>query len=435
MNLVRFVAVLFGHLKGTYIKMRAVILIALFLCGTNALPEVAPQMMSERQARIITDQVIEDIEDISQAIRDMGLDPLLIEHDIYDYELPVPVIFNAAAELIDIRSFGLSDIVIEDMSINILQSRLDFRVVLPHIHFSAKKAKGEVTLFGETLTAELDGTVDVRNIDAIGHANYLLGLISGISIPNVDVELIISQITSKLQLTIQGTDIKMRVVTLFALVLLGVNALPEIDPKITSDRQARFIVDQIIEEIENIAQSIRDMGLDPLAIEHDTFEYALPVPALFNAAAEVEDVRSFGLSNIVVEHMDLLILAIYNRLDFHIALPHIHFFARKAKGLVDTFGEKLIVEGDGSVDIRNVDIVGRAYISLGISGITVSGIDMDFKVGRTSSNIRLAINGQNFSEEANRIFNTKIPNVLDEFSDEINELLEIILIDIINENL
>ncbi|KAF9791344.1 hypothetical protein SFRURICE_021510 [Spodoptera frugiperda] len=206
MNLVRFVAVLFGHLKGTYIKMRAVILIALFLCGTNALPEVAPQMMSERQARIITDQVIEDIEDISQAIRDMGLDPLLIEHDIYDYELPVPVIFNAAAELIDIRSFGLSDIVIEDMSINILQSRLDFRVVLPHIHFSAKKAKGEVTLFGETLTAELDGTVDVRNIDAIGHANYLLGLISGISIPNVDVELIISQITSKLQLTIQGDD-------------------------------------------------------------------------------------------------------------------------------------------------------------------------------------------------------------------------------------
>ncbi|KAF9791345.1 hypothetical protein SFRURICE_021511 [Spodoptera frugiperda] len=107
---------------------------------------------------------------------------------------------------------------------------------------------------------------------------------------------------------LKGTDIKMRVVTLFALVLLGVNALPEIDPKIS-----------------------------------------------------------------------------------------------KAKGLVDTFGEKLIVEGDGSVDIRNVDIVGRAYISLGISGITVSGIDMDFKVGRTS--------------------------------DEINELLEIILIDIINENL
>ncbi|CAH1643192.1 unnamed protein product [Spodoptera littoralis] len=206
MNLIRFRSSSIWTFK-RYIKMRAVILFALFVFGVNALPEVEPQILSGRQARnIITDQVIEDIEDISQAIRDMGLDPFLIDHDVYEYELPVPVLFNAAAELEDIRSFGLSDIVIEDMSLSVLQSRLNFRIVLPHIHISAKKVKGEVTLFGEKLTVELDGSVDVRNIDAVGHAGYRAGLISGISISHVDIDLKIEQIVSKLQLVIQGQD-------------------------------------------------------------------------------------------------------------------------------------------------------------------------------------------------------------------------------------
>ncbi|CAH1643193.1 unnamed protein product [Spodoptera littoralis] len=230
----------------------------------------------------------------------------------------------------------------------------------------------------------------------------------------------------------------MRAVTLIAVLFLGVNALPEVDPQIVSGRQARnAITDQILEEIENISQTIKDMGLDPLLIEHESFEYQLPVPALFNAAAEVEDVRSFGLSDIVVENLNLVLFPFFNRLDFHIELPHIHFFARKAKGQVASFGETLIVEGDGSVDIRNINIVGRANIRLTgvIIGDLISAIEIDFTVGQISSNIRLAINGQNYSEEVNNLINVKIPAVLDEFSDEINELIEIILLDILNENL
>ncbi|CAH0698758.1 unnamed protein product [Spodoptera exigua] len=226
----------------------------------------------------------------------------------------------------------------------------------------------------------------------------------------------------------------MRTVTLLALFLLGVNALPEFDTQLANERQARLVTGQIIEGIEEISQAIRDMGLDPISIEKETLEYELPVPVIFNAAAEVEDFRSFGISDIVVERMDLSI--IFSRVDFHIVLPHIHFFARKAKGEVTLFGEKLTAEGDGNLDIRNIDVVGRVNYRLRpISGVTLTNLDIDFKIGQIRSFIRLAIQGQNYSPQITNFINNQIPATLDEFSAEINELLEIVLLDMINENL
>ncbi|KAJ8733758.1 hypothetical protein PYW07_014309 [Mythimna separata] len=173
-------------------------------------PSFEPEALASRDSRFITgpieNQVIEAIEGISQDIRDIGLDPLHIKKETYVYELPVPVIFNAVAFLEEVLSTGLSDIVVNDMNYSLLWSRLTFELEIPHIHLSARAADGVVTLFGEKLTASVDGRCDIRGIFVKGEVRVNVGIISGISIRDVDIDLNVGQIISSIRLLILGNN-------------------------------------------------------------------------------------------------------------------------------------------------------------------------------------------------------------------------------------
>ncbi|PZC87340.1 hypothetical protein B5X24_HaOG201576 [Helicoverpa armigera] len=57
------------------------------------------------------------------------------------------------------------------------------------------------------------------------------------------------------------------------------------------------------------------------------------------------------------------------------------------------------------------------------------------KCGLASSNVKLVVQGKNYSCKVNRHIGSTIPNTIKAFNPEINELLEIILMDILTEHL
>ncbi|PZC87337.1 hypothetical protein B5X24_HaOG201573 [Helicoverpa armigera] len=72
----------------------------------------------------------------------------------------------------------------------------------------------------------------------------------------------------------------MKTIIALAILVVGISAtaLPGLNSETANERSARFITDNIVSEIENVSQQIKDAGLDPLHIEREVLEYALPVP-------------------------------------------------------------------------------------------------------------------------------------------------------------
>ncbi|KAJ8735057.1 hypothetical protein PYW08_014307 [Mythimna loreyi] len=215
---------------------------------------------------------------------------------------------------------------------------------------------------------------------------------------------------------------------------------PSFEPDAMASRDSRSgpissqVETRVIEVIEEISENIRDSGLDPLYIPKENYAYALPVPVIFNAAAFLENILGYGLSDIVINDMNYSV--ILSRLDFALELPLIHFSARAATGEVTLFGEKLSAAADGRLDIQRITVRGRVYVRVGvISGVSIRSVTVDLNLGRIISNIRLAIQGNNYSQEINKFLSQTIPATLEEFKDEVDELIAILLLDIINENL
>ncbi|XP_063890826.1 uncharacterized protein LOC110371158 [Helicoverpa armigera] len=230
----------------------------------------------------------------------------------------------------------------------------------------------------------------------------------------------------------------MKTIITLAILVVGISAtaLPGSNSETADERSARFITDNIVSEIENVSQQIKDAGLDPLHIEREVLEYALPVPVIFNANAILENIVSTGLSDIVVKDINLTILILSARLDLELELPYIHVFARNINANATVFGNTLDVRGDGRVDIRNLVIKLDVRVNIGIiSGISISSVTADLSIPNISTNIRLAIQGKNYSEQVNKLIAKTIPDTLNEFNEELNELIGIIVKDIINDNL
>uniref|UniRef100_A0A2A4JFY1 Uncharacterized protein n=1 Tax=Heliothis virescens TaxID=7102 RepID=A0A2A4JFY1_HELVI len=226
----------------------------------------------------------------------------------------------------------------------------------------------------------------------------------------------------------------MKTIVAFAVLIVGISAsaLSGLNSDSGLERSARFVTDTIVSEIENVSQQIKDAGLDPLHIKKENFDFALPVPVIFNANAVVEDLMSTGLSDIVVKHINYVF--ILGRLDLVLELPFIHLFARALNLDATLFGETLSVRSDGRIDIRNLVLTLDVRVSYWL-GISISSVTADLEIPTVSTNIRLAIQGNNYSEQINELIGKTIPDTLNEFNDEINELLGIVLKDMINDQL
>ncbi|XP_026726461.1 uncharacterized protein LOC113492929 [Trichoplusia ni] len=232
----------------------------------------------------------------------------------------------------------------------------------------------------------------------------------------------------------KGNSVKMKSFIAFALLIVGIsaNAVPTSNVVTTDGRN--FVSDAIIEAIEDVQQSIIDAGLDPLIVKKEVFTYALPVPTILSAAALVEEVYGFGLSNIVINHINYALLA--SRLDFDIELPLIHLSADKVIAEANLFNINAEGSLDGRIDLQSLRVKGVVNVNIGIiSGISISNVDIDLTLGSIDTNIRLVIQGNNYSEQINKFISETIPEVLDEFKDDIDELLGIVIRDIVNDNL
>ena len=220
----------------------------------------------------------------------------------------------------------------------------------------------------------------------------------------------------------------MKYLIAFAVIIAGINALPQTQ----SDGPERIVTGAIIDAINDLSQSIKDLGLDPLNIKREEREYALPVPVIFNAAGFIEDLLSFGLSDIRVNRMDYSVLLF--RLTYDVELPLIHLSVGDAYGEVTLFGETLQGEAAGSVEINSIRVNGQVNVSVGIiSGISIRSLTVNFALNNINSNLKAVLGGYDLSEFVNTLLGETIPNTLVEYRTDINRLLEIIALEIAND--
>ncbi|KAG6458375.1 hypothetical protein O3G_MSEX010828 [Manduca sexta] len=176
-------------------------------------------------------------------------------------------------------------------------------------------------------------------------------------------------------------------------------------------KQQRIVVNIISSLIEDLILSIQDAGLDPMHIEQEKYEWALPVPAILNANAIVENVRSNGLSNIVINRLSFATLT--TRLNFDIELPRVEFSVGGASAQVSTFGAKVEGRAHGRLAISRIRIVGEVRVSLGIiSGISIRNLRLDFTLGGIESDLNVVIQGHDISEPLNDFIGVRIPRAL-----------------------
>ncbi|KOB77135.1 hypothetical protein OBRU01_04590 [Operophtera brumata] len=227
----------------------------------------------------------------------------------------------------------------------------------------------------------------------------------------------------------------MQTLIALSLLIVGITSLPQrqIIAGINLHNE-RLVTGSIVEAIEDASQAIKDAGLDPLYVEKEATEYALPVPVLFNLSGDLEEFLFTGLSNIVVHNINYSIIT--NRLTFDIRLPLIELSLGKAVKDVTVFGSRVESYASGRLAVVGIRLTGNVRVSIGIiTGISIRSIDLDFSLGGIESELKIMTHGKDFSEPINRFLGEIIPGVLTEYSKEINELLEIVAKDVIEANL
>ncbi|XP_075978368.1 uncharacterized protein LOC142978028 [Anticarsia gemmatalis] len=220
----------------------------------------------------------------------------------------------------------------------------------------------------------------------------------------------------------------------FALLIAGISASVVPQTEETSVSSERIVTGQIIAAINDLSQSIADAGLDPLNIKREAVSYALPVPVIFNAAAFVEEILCFGLSDIRINRMSYNALTF--RLYFDLELPRIHLSAGTAFGQATLFDNKFEAEVSGGFDINRIRVIGTVHVRvLPISGISIRSISINFTVGSVYSYLKVSLLGQDISDPINTLLADTIPDTLKAFKSDIDKLLELVLFDIIDANL
>ncbi|XP_013196194.2 uncharacterized protein LOC106139316 [Amyelois transitella] len=219
----------------------------------------------------------------------------------------------------------------------------------------------------------------------------------------------------------------------FVILLAGVGAVPSLNQVATDEvaakANARFIEGIIADAIGDVAQGIRDAGLDPLNIEQLQEVYRLPVTDLVNIEGIVENLSSTGLSNIIIENANYGILT--SRLRLTVALPRISVSADAADVDSTILGWNFRAGVSGSLEILEPRVAVDVRIQLGIiSGISIRSLDIDFSLGGIESDLSVSIQGNDYSNAINTFAGETLPNALANHRAEINELLEFIVLQI-----
>ncbi|XP_069365924.1 uncharacterized protein [Maniola hyperantus] len=172
--------------------------------GASALPEEYGLENRDQRNIIVENQIRRAIEDVSQAIRDNGLDPLRINRLVVENS-PVPgVDLRLLIEGLD--CIGLSHIVPETVNWSTLTSRLRLNIALPGILCSLRNSGLEINYDGEKYDGELRGEFELTRLAVTFDMRMNVGVISGISIRSLDFTLRIQKLWSDLELVINKQD-------------------------------------------------------------------------------------------------------------------------------------------------------------------------------------------------------------------------------------
>ncbi|XP_063532058.1 uncharacterized protein LOC134742801 [Cydia strobilella] len=221
------------------------------------------------------------------------------------------------------------------------------------------------------------------------------------------------------------------IVIALACLLATVSALPnqqskELELAIRSGN-TRLVTGSIVSAIENVAQSIRDAGMDPLAINSE-IDYALPVPSIFNAKIALDGFLFSGLSNIVINRMNFALLT--TRLTFNIELPEVSTSVGLAQWDVNFFDRNFNGLVSGRVAIKNVVVTGDVRVNIGIiSGIGIRSMELTFSLGSIDSNLNVLLQGMNLSRNINTYLGETIPGTFNAYGSEINQLITMVALE------
>ncbi|CAH0600215.1 unnamed protein product [Chrysodeixis includens] len=220
----------------------------------------------------------------------------------------------------------------------------------------------------------------------------------------------------------------------FACLIASISAVPHDGAVAKDGNNERIVTGPIVDAIDELSQSIKDAGLDPFYIKREDKWFTLPVASIFNYAAFVEEILSTGLSDIKVNN--LYFSFITSRLYFDFELPRVELAVGIAAGRAIVFSNEFEGKVSGKVVVDKVRIAGTGRVTVGIiSGITVHSGDVDFTLGGIQSDFEVIIQGRDYSQEVNTFLSSTIPATIEAHTEEINELLEIVLLEHVRDQL
>ncbi|CAG9576175.1 unnamed protein product [Danaus chrysippus] len=193
---------------------------------------------SDRQQRIIVEgQIRRIIQQIREGIQKAGLDPLEVERAEYE-DSPIPFLVEIKAFIENLKFNGLSNIVIHNLNYSLIFNRLRMDLSLPAIRLSIGDSGIEASVFGNSLEGQLKGSVAIISLRLATEVRVNIGIISGISIRSISINLSLGGIESDVSISLLGNDLSDEVN-----VLLG-----ESIPKFFSENAAsinKFLEDLI----------------------------------------------------------------------------------------------------------------------------------------------------------------------------------------------
>ncbi|KAI5635819.1 hypothetical protein NE865_11421 [Phthorimaea operculella] len=140
-----------------------------------------------RTPRFIGDIIVGIIENITQQMRENGLDPWVNEGGNVAVGLPVPVIFDLKAHLNDVSVTGVSNIIVNQMNFGLLSNRLDMDISLPRIAVHIGDAGFDATILGEYLDFSANADLVIVQPRISGSVQFNIGIITGIFVREVNL--------------------------------------------------------------------------------------------------------------------------------------------------------------------------------------------------------------------------------------------------------
>ncbi|CAG9576171.1 unnamed protein product [Danaus chrysippus] len=183
--------------------------ILLIVAGANALPSSSDVLVNESynklgQRNFVEDQIRWVIEQISNVVKLIGLDPIEVEEKSIDIDVPI-VDISIAAILEGLKFEGLSNIRINNLEYSFIFSRLRLDVSLPEISLIVGNSALELDVFGREFLGVFKGSLYIRSVRLAAEVHVNADL-EGISLRSISINFSLGGIESDLFLEMQGND-------------------------------------------------------------------------------------------------------------------------------------------------------------------------------------------------------------------------------------